>query len=134
MPPTNLVRTSDDDDAWTVEPPLPGSPLVVFVNSKSGDGHGDRFHRRFKQILNPAQVFDLGDEDGEGGPTFGLQVYRGLAPLRLLICGGDGSVGWVLREIDKLQLKVRHRGCYVNEGCHPLLMLRSSGPLHALDS
>ena len=38
-----------------------------------------------------------------------LRVYRGLAPLRLLICGGDGSVGWVLREIDKLQLKVRAR-------------------------
>jgi hypothetical protein len=35
-----------------------------------------------------------------------LQVYRYLAPLRLLVCGGDGSVGWVLKEIDKLQLKV----------------------------
>ena len=35
-----------------------------------------------------------------------LEVYRYLAPLRLLVCGGDGSVGWVLKEIDKLQLKV----------------------------
>ena len=35
-----------------------------------------------------------------------LQVYRYLTPLRLLVCGGDGSVGWVLKEIDSLQLKV----------------------------
>ena len=35
-----------------------------------------------------------------------LQAYKHLAPLRLLICGGDGSVGWVLKEIDKLHMKV----------------------------
>lgn len=59
--------TLDTDGKWKVEPPLPGSPLIVFVNSKSGDGHGDRFLRRFRQILNPAQVFDLTN----GGPSFG---------------------------------------------------------------
>ena len=52
---------------WTVDMPLPGSPVVVFVNSKSGDGRGDRFLRRFKQVLNPAQVFDL----NTCGPRFG---------------------------------------------------------------
>ncbi len=93
--------TTSSNAAMSVESPLPGSPLIVFVNSKSGDGHGERFLRRFRQILNPAQVFDL----ASGGPRFGLEAYRGLAPLRLLICGGDGSVGWVLREIDHLQLK-----------------------------
>ena len=36
-----------------------------------------------------------------------LQAYKHLAPLRLLVCGGDGSVGWVLKEIDKLHMKVR---------------------------
>ena len=54
-------------DGWTVDMPLPGSPVVVFVNSKSGDGRGDRFLRRFKQVLNPAQVFDL----NSCGPRFG---------------------------------------------------------------
>ena len=82
--------------------PLPGSPMIVFVNCKSGGGHGERFLRRFKQILNPGQVFDIANE----GPTFGLEVYRYLAPLHLLVCGGDGSVGWVLKEIDQLQLRV----------------------------
>ena len=51
--------------------PLPGSPVVVFVNSKSGDGRGDRFLRRFKQVLNPAQVFDL----NERGPRFGYGPF-----------------------------------------------------------
>lgn len=99
VPPTKLIKFPDG--SWKVQLPLPGSPLVVFVNSKSGDGHGDRFLRRFRQILNPSQVFDLSN----GGPTFGLEVFRGLAPLRLLICGGDGSIGWVLKEIDNLQMK-----------------------------
>jgi hypothetical protein len=85
-----------------VAEPLPGSPMIVFVNCKSGGGHGERFLRRFKQILNPGQVFDIANE----GPTFGLEVYRYLAPLHLLVCGGDGSVGWVLKEIDQLQLRV----------------------------
>jgi hypothetical protein len=52
---------------WTVAEPLPGSPMIVFVNCKSGGGHGERFMRRFKQILNPGQVFDIANE----GPTFG---------------------------------------------------------------
>ena len=38
--------------------------------------------------------------------NYSLQAYKYLAPLRLLVCGGDGSVGWVLKEIDKLHLKV----------------------------
>ena len=59
-----------DTSTWHVVDPLPGSPLVVFVNSKSGGGHGDKFLRRFKQILNPGQVFDLSQD----GPAFGYGI------------------------------------------------------------
>jgi hypothetical protein len=43
-----------------------GSPLLVLVNSKSGDNHGLRVLRKFKRLLNPAQVFDI----ITGGPDF----------------------------------------------------------------
>lgn len=55
-----------------VAEPLPGSPMIVFVNCKSGGGHGERFLRRFKQILNPGQVFDIANE----GPTYGYDILR----------------------------------------------------------
>ena len=61
------IQVHQKGEGWTVDMPLPGSPVVVFVNSKSGDGRGDRFLRRFKQVLNPAQVFDLNAR----GPRFG---------------------------------------------------------------
>ena len=52
---------------WHVAESLPGSPMIVFVNCKSGGGHGEKFLRRFKQILNPGQVFDIAST----GPSFG---------------------------------------------------------------
>nr|XP_045001743.1 diacylglycerol kinase eta isoform X5 [Jaculus jaculus] len=76
------------------------SPLLVFVNSKSGDNQGVKFLRRFKQLLNPAQVFDLMN----GGPHLGLRLFQKFDNFRILVCGGDGSVGWVLSEIDRLNL------------------------------
>uniref|UniRef100_A0A3Q1ERI3 Diacylglycerol kinase n=1 Tax=Acanthochromis polyacanthus TaxID=80966 RepID=A0A3Q1ERI3_9TELE len=85
-------------------PPSCTSPLLVFVNSKSGDNQGVKFLRRFKQLLNPAQVFDLMN----GGPHLGLRLFQKFDTFRILVCGGDGSVGWVLSEIDALTL---HKQC-----------------------
>lgn len=61
-----------------------------------------KFLRRFKQLLNPAQVFDLIST----GPRLGLRLFRHFDPFRILVCSGDGSVGWVLSEIDKLDMHV----------------------------
>lgn len=103
VPPTSLH--SIQDEAWEVVRPQASSPLLVFVNSKSGDNQGVKFLRRFKQLLNPAQVFDL----ILSGPRQGLRLFRHFDPFRILVCSGDGSVGWVLSEIDKLDMHVSTR-------------------------
>lgn len=102
IPPTS-VHSIGIDEAWDVVKPNGSySPLLVFVNSKSGDNQGVKFLRRFKQILNPAQVFDL----VSAGPGLGLRLFRHFEPFRILVCSGDGSVGWVLSEIDRMDLIV----------------------------
>ncbi|XP_036767476.2 diacylglycerol kinase delta isoform X1 [Manis pentadactyla] len=104
IPPTAL-NSIDSDGFWKATcPPSCTSPLLVFVNSKSGDNQGVKFLRRFKQLLNPAQVFDLMN----GGPHLGLRLFQKFDTFRILVCGGDGSVGWVLSEIDSLGL---HKQC-----------------------
>ncbi|XP_032289528.1 diacylglycerol kinase eta isoform X9 [Drosophila virilis] len=106
VPPTS-VHSISTDDAWDVVSPKGNfSPLLVFVNSKSGDNQGVKFLRRFKQLLNPAQVFDLIST----GPSLGLRLFRHFEMFRILVCSGDGSVGWVLSEIDRFNM---HKQCQV---------------------
>ncbi|XP_015258692.1 PREDICTED: diacylglycerol kinase delta isoform X1 [Cyprinodon variegatus] len=107
IPPTAL-NSIDSDGFWKAScPPSCTSPLLVFVNSKSGDNQGVKFLRRFKQLLNPAQVFDLMN----GGPHLGLRLFQKFDTFRILVCGGDGSVGWVLSEIDALTLHKQVPNC-----------------------
>uniref|UniRef100_A0A4W4EEQ0 Diacylglycerol kinase n=1 Tax=Electrophorus electricus TaxID=8005 RepID=A0A4W4EEQ0_ELEEL len=103
IPPTAL-NSIDSDGFWKAMSPSCSSPLLVLVNSKSGDNQGVKFLRKFRQLLNPAQVFDLMN----GGPQLGLRLFQKFETFRILVCGGDGSVGWVLSELDKMQL---HKQC-----------------------
>lgn len=103
IPPTAL-NSIDSDGFWNSTSASCSSPLLVLVNSKSGDNQGVKFLRKFKQLLNPAQVFDLMN----GGPELGLRLFQKFVTFRILVCGGDGSVGWVLSELDKLHL---HKQC-----------------------
>ncbi|KAG7473648.1 hypothetical protein MATL_G00098080 [Megalops atlanticus] len=75
-------------------------PLLVFVNPKSGGNQGAKIIQSFMWYLNPRQVFDL----SQGGPKDGLEMYRRVHNLRILACGGDGTVGWILSTLDQLQL------------------------------
>uniref|UniRef100_A0A665UG48 Diacylglycerol kinase n=1 Tax=Echeneis naucrates TaxID=173247 RepID=A0A665UG48_ECHNA len=83
--------------------PIPSplmKPLVVFVNPKSGGNQGTKILQSFMWYLNPRQVFDL----SQGGPKEGLELYRKVHNLRILACGGDGTVGWILSCLDEQTL------------------------------
>lgn len=55
------------------------------------------------------QVFDL----SQLTPSKALQLCTLLPPnsVRVLVCGGDGTVGWVLDAIDSMKLKVNSGFC-----------------------
>ncbi|CAH8457410.1 unnamed protein product [Heterobilharzia americana] len=71
-------------------------PLLVFVNLKSGGCQGMDLIVAFRRLLNPFQVFNL----DYGGPLPGLYYFRHLVSYKVLVCGGDGTVGWTLSCLD----------------------------------
>jgi len=36
--------------------------------------------------------------------VYSLRLFQNFESFRVLVCGGDGSVSWVLNEIDRLDL------------------------------
>ena len=71
-----------------------------FINRASG---GRRARRRSctRALLSPQQVVDL----SQGHAEQALQSFRSVGRFRVLVCGGDGTVGWVLSLLDTAGLE-----------------------------
>uniref|UniRef100_A0A8C6WGL0 Diacylglycerol kinase n=1 Tax=Neogobius melanostomus TaxID=47308 RepID=A0A8C6WGL0_9GOBI len=94
------------------------TPVLVLANTRSGNNMGEVLLGEFRSLLNPVQVFDL----SQLNPSKALQLCTLLPPgsVRVLVCGGDGTVGWVLDAIDSMKLKVRPGPVYPRVTILPL--------------
>ena len=64
--------------------------LLVFVNPKSGGQQGEVLFYQLRRLLDEEQVIDLSRES----PKKALKRFNKEFPyFRVLVCGGDGSVG-----------------------------------------
>jgi hypothetical protein len=92
-------------------------PLIVFVNSRSGGRLGSDLTLAFHRNLGRAQVYDLSQhrpdkvlkrlwDNFEAARKAGdATVAEYQRRLRILVCGGDGTIAWVLSVIASLELE-----------------------------
>ncbi|KAL4424008.1 hypothetical protein ABPG75_001309 [Micractinium tetrahymenae] len=99
-----------------IGPDVADTPLIVFINAKSGGRVGPRLLTVLFKALGQAQVFDLAESrpapvlrtiwdnllaaEARGDPLAG-HIRRSL---RILAAGGDGTVTWLLKTIRELRL------------------------------
>ncbi|CAL9243998.1 unnamed protein product [Arabidopsis halleri] len=120
-----ILRKDDSFAASSsVAPPLdnaltPEVPLMVFVNPKSGGRQGPLIKERLQNLISEEQVFDITEVKPNEFIRYGLGCLEALASrgdecakeirekMRIVVAGGDGTVGWVLGCLGELNLQNR---------------------------
>ncbi|XP_073278236.1 diacylglycerol kinase 4-like [Primulina huaijiensis] len=112
-----VSRLYDEAQAGGAEPPE--FPLVVFINAKSGGRHGPELKARLKELMADEQIFDLSVVKPHEFVQYGLYCLEKFASLgdgsaaaireklRIVVAGGDGTVGWVLGCLGELNKQGR---------------------------
>jgi len=90
----------DEQVAFSTLHSSQGAQWVVFINVNSGGKQGERLMVQMKQYIPSSQVFDLISDQG---PAKGLAFWEKNNDKRILVCGGDGTVGWVLSGLDAVK-------------------------------
>ncbi|MBA0764354.1 hypothetical protein Gotri_013710 [Gossypium trilobum] len=83
------------------------NPVVVFINPKSGGRNGSVLQDRLQHMISQEQVFDLHNVKPDEFVRYGLGCLEKWAEkdncaketrknVRVVVAGGDGTVGWVL--------------------------------------
>jgi diacylglycerol kinase (ATP) len=79
--------------------------LVAFVNPGSGGRQGPALIRDLGALIGTERVFTIGTLNGvlRRPVDYLSKVILGRTqPLRVIVCGGDGSVAWVISDADLL--------------------------------
>lgn len=84
------------------------------ANSKSGDNTAENVIAIFRSVLNPLQIFEL----SSSGPKEALNLIGKIrsSPCRILVAGGDGTIGWMLNEIARKNVKPIPEVCILPVG------------------
>ncbi|CAF1192614.1 unnamed protein product [Adineta steineri] len=88
--PSDLINKSTESNS------SPFTPVIVFINKRSGGQVGEKLYRKLLGKLNPRQVFLLENNDTINNA---LNIYSSLPNTRICVFGGDGTVGWVLSRL-----------------------------------
>ncbi|KAL5699835.1 diacylglycerol kinase (ATP) [Ranunculus cassubicifolius] len=111
--------TAGEGYPWDGKSDAPEAPMVVFVNSKSGGRLGGILKGRLQELISDEQVFDLSLVKPPEFVHYGLACLENLASLgdycareireklRVVVAGGDGTVGWVLGSLQELYWQSR---------------------------
>uniref|UniRef100_A0ACD6ABQ3 Uncharacterized protein n=1 Tax=Avena sativa TaxID=4498 RepID=A0ACD6ABQ3_AVESA len=97
----------------------PENPLVAFVNPRSGGRLGPVLKTRLQELIGEDQVFDITVVKPSEFVEYALGCLEQLAGsgdhsarsvrhnLRIMVAGGDGTVGWVLGCLGELYVQNR---------------------------